>query len=174
MTIPMNIPEPLIARLATAHSAPLLTGAGVFAECGAPTFRDAQTGLWAQSTPEEPATELAARGAGGICLIAFLAILLAAMGARSATALTCPEADAYFCLIDQHTNFTTSYDLHRWFINYARLAVARFSESQGRVPTDLEFAGLVAPALRDPFCHHPCPCPCATAIPRPPPAVPRR
>jgi len=34
----------------------VLTGAGVSAESGVPTFRDAQTGLWAQYRPEELAT----------------------------------------------------------------------------------------------------------------------
>ena len=40
----------------------VLTGAGVSAESGVPTFRDAQTGLWAQFRPEELATEAAFRG----------------------------------------------------------------------------------------------------------------
>ena len=31
----------------------VLTGAGVSAESGVPTFRDAQTGLWAKFSPEE-------------------------------------------------------------------------------------------------------------------------
>ena len=35
----------------------VLTGAGVSAESGAPTFRDAQTGLWAQYRAEDMATE---------------------------------------------------------------------------------------------------------------------
>ena len=39
----------------------VLTGAGVSAESGVPTFRDAQTGLWAQFNPEELATEAAFR-----------------------------------------------------------------------------------------------------------------
>ena len=39
----------------------LLTGAGVSAESGVPTFRDAQTGWWAQFDPEELATEEAFR-----------------------------------------------------------------------------------------------------------------
>src|SRR6202034_8369 len=34
----------------------VLTGAGVSAESGVPTFRDAQTGLWAKFRPEELAT----------------------------------------------------------------------------------------------------------------------
>jgi NAD-dependent deacetylase len=39
----------------------LLTGAGMSAESGVPTFRDAQTGLWAQFDPEQLATEEAFR-----------------------------------------------------------------------------------------------------------------
>ncbi|QCB45271.1 NAD-dependent protein deacylase [Hydrogenophaga sp. PAMC20947] len=39
----------------------VLTGAGVSAESGVPTFRDAQTGLWAQFDPQELATEAAYR-----------------------------------------------------------------------------------------------------------------
>lgn len=39
----------------------VLTGAGMSAESGVPTFRDAMTGLWAQFRPEELATEKAFR-----------------------------------------------------------------------------------------------------------------
>jgi len=39
----------------------LLSGAGMSAESGVPTFRDAQTGLWAQFRPEQLATEAAFR-----------------------------------------------------------------------------------------------------------------
>lgn len=39
----------------------VLTGAGMSAESGVPTFRDALTGLWAQFNPEELATESAFR-----------------------------------------------------------------------------------------------------------------
>ena len=37
----------------------VLTGAGMSAESGVPTFRDALTGLWARFDPEELATEAA-------------------------------------------------------------------------------------------------------------------
>lgn len=43
-----------------AHIA-VLSGAGISAESGVPTFRDAQTGLWARFRPEELATEDAFR-----------------------------------------------------------------------------------------------------------------
>lgn len=39
----------------------VLTGAGMSAESGVPTFRDAQTGLWAKFDPQELATEEAFR-----------------------------------------------------------------------------------------------------------------
>lgn len=44
-----------------ARAIALLTGAGMSAESGVPTFRDAQTGLWAHFDPQELATESAFR-----------------------------------------------------------------------------------------------------------------
>jgi NAD-dependent deacetylase len=44
----------------------VLTGAGMSAESGVPTFRDAQTGLWAKFRPEELATEEAFRANPGM------------------------------------------------------------------------------------------------------------
>ncbi len=52
----MVIPEELVRRLAAAQRVTVLTGAGVSAESGVPTFRDAQTGLWAKFSPRELAT----------------------------------------------------------------------------------------------------------------------
>src|SRR5262245_66001749 len=46
----------LIQKLRGARSVAVLTGAGVSAESGIPTFRDAQTGLWARYNPLELAT----------------------------------------------------------------------------------------------------------------------
>lgn len=43
-------------RLAAAHQVLILSGAGMSAESGVPTFREAQTGLWARYSPEELAT----------------------------------------------------------------------------------------------------------------------
>lgn len=57
----MNIPCELIEALKSAKSVAVLTGAGVSAESGVPTFRDAQTGLWAKFRPEELATPRAFR-----------------------------------------------------------------------------------------------------------------
>ena len=50
------IPQELIERLATARRVAVLTGAGISAESGIPTFRDALTGLWAQYDPQQLAT----------------------------------------------------------------------------------------------------------------------
>jgi NAD-dependent deacetylase len=50
------IPPELIDRLRRAHRVAVLTGAGISAESGVPTFREAQTGLWARYNPEELAT----------------------------------------------------------------------------------------------------------------------
>ena len=51
------------ARQCLQHAAHIavLSGAGISAESGVPTFRDAQTGLWARFRPEELATEDAFR-----------------------------------------------------------------------------------------------------------------
>ncbi len=43
--------------LATAHSIAVLTGAGVSAESGVATFRDAQAGLWARFDPQQLASQ---------------------------------------------------------------------------------------------------------------------
>ncbi|QQS53161.1 MAG: NAD-dependent deacylase [Candidatus Competibacteraceae bacterium] len=52
----LPIPPKLIDRLRRAHRVTVLTGAGISAESGVPTFREAQTGLWARYNPEELAT----------------------------------------------------------------------------------------------------------------------
>jgi len=44
----------------------VLSGAGISAESGVPTFRDAQSGLWAKFRPEELATEQAFRADPGM------------------------------------------------------------------------------------------------------------
>lgn len=51
--------EPVIAAaraLAGADNVLVLTGAGISAESGIPTFREAQTGLWARFSPQDLAT----------------------------------------------------------------------------------------------------------------------
>lgn len=57
----MMISMELIQKLVAAQHVAVLTGAGVSAESGVPTFRDAQTGLWAKYSPEELATPRAFR-----------------------------------------------------------------------------------------------------------------
>ena len=48
--------ERVAQRIRTARKVLVLTGAGMSAESGVPTFRDAQTGLWAKFRPEELAS----------------------------------------------------------------------------------------------------------------------
>jgi len=52
----MKIPSGLITALLNANKTLVLTGAGMSAESGVPTFRDAQSGLWSRFRPEELAT----------------------------------------------------------------------------------------------------------------------
>lgn len=51
-----DIPDDLIETYRKAERVVVLTGAGVSAESGVPTFREAQRGLWAQYDPRELAT----------------------------------------------------------------------------------------------------------------------
>ena len=57
----MTVPAELVGALRDARSVAVLTGAGVSAESGVPTFRDALTGLWSNFKPEELATPEAFR-----------------------------------------------------------------------------------------------------------------
>lgn len=50
------LPAAVLERLQAARRVVALTGAGISAESGVPTFRDAQTGLWAKYSAEELAT----------------------------------------------------------------------------------------------------------------------
>lgn len=52
----VEIPSQLVETLCTAGRIVALTGSGISAESGVPTFRDAQTGLWARYDPQELAT----------------------------------------------------------------------------------------------------------------------
>lgn len=52
----LEIPPGLIHTLQNAGAVLVLTGAGMSAESGVPTFRDAQTGLWARYRAEDLAT----------------------------------------------------------------------------------------------------------------------
>jgi NAD-dependent deacetylase len=53
---PLQIPEDLKKILRSIEYITILTGAGVSAESGIPTFRDAQTGLWSRYDPHELAS----------------------------------------------------------------------------------------------------------------------
>jgi NAD-dependent deacetylase len=57
----LEFPPDLITALQNAGHIAALTGAGVSAESGVPTFRDSQTGLWAQYDPQDLATPEAFR-----------------------------------------------------------------------------------------------------------------
>lgn len=61
MSLPPCLPAGLVESLRAARRVTVLTGAGVSAESGVPTFRDAQTGWWAKFRPEELATPAAFR-----------------------------------------------------------------------------------------------------------------
>lgn len=52
----MEIDSTALGRLAAARSIVAFTGAGMSAESGVPTFRDAQTGLWQHYDPADLAT----------------------------------------------------------------------------------------------------------------------
>lgn len=52
----MDFPTSLVQSLRNAKKIVALTGAGISAESGLATFRDAQTGLWSKFRPEELAT----------------------------------------------------------------------------------------------------------------------
>ncbi|HVM61656.1 MAG TPA: NAD-dependent deacylase [Verrucomicrobiae bacterium] len=56
MPKPSVIPESLAHALQSARAVVALTGAGVSAESGIPTFRDAMEGLWAEFDPHELAS----------------------------------------------------------------------------------------------------------------------
>ena len=51
-----EIPPDLIAALKASQRIAALTGAGISAESGVPTFREAQTGLWSRYDPAQLAT----------------------------------------------------------------------------------------------------------------------
>ncbi len=57
----MEFAPELLKYLRAAERVAVLTGAGVSAESGVPTFRDAQSGLWAQYNPQDLATPEAYR-----------------------------------------------------------------------------------------------------------------
>ena len=54
--ISVKIPQDLVKTTRAAQHIAVLTGAGISAESGIPTFREAQTGLWAKYNPAELAS----------------------------------------------------------------------------------------------------------------------
>src|ERR687893_1872127 len=52
----MNVPDALVETLRDARHVAVLTGSGISAESGIPTFREAQTGLWERYDPHQLAT----------------------------------------------------------------------------------------------------------------------
>jgi NAD-dependent deacetylase len=56
-----RFPVNLLDALRNARKCTVLTGSGISAESGVPTFRDAQTGLWSKFRPEDLATPEAFR-----------------------------------------------------------------------------------------------------------------
>lgn len=52
----MIVPHELVSRVCDAQHVCVLTGSGISAESGVPTFREAQSGLWKQYDPHELAT----------------------------------------------------------------------------------------------------------------------
>ena len=61
MTHPEALPEEVVNAVRGARRVLVLTGAGMSAESGVPTFRDAQTGLWEEFDPAQLASEEAWR-----------------------------------------------------------------------------------------------------------------
>ncbi len=51
-----DFPPALLQGLRSARHVVALTGSGISAESGVPTFREAQTGLWERYDPQELAT----------------------------------------------------------------------------------------------------------------------
>lgn len=58
---PVPIPDQLVEWARAAETVVVLTGAGMSAESGIATFRDAETGLWSRFDPQQLATEDAFR-----------------------------------------------------------------------------------------------------------------
>lgn len=56
MPLTLDFPKQLVVLLRTSNCVVALTGAGGSQESGLRTFRDAQTGLWAQYKPEDLAS----------------------------------------------------------------------------------------------------------------------
>jgi hypothetical protein len=62
-----------------------------------------------------------------------------------------PGGGTNFSLIDYQDKKTSSWYLQSYFMNEARLLVARFKETNGGLPDDTEFNALVSPLLNHPL-----------------------
>jgi NAD-dependent deacetylase len=60
-SVPIEIPAALRSAINRSRRIAVLTGSGISAESGVPTFRDAQSGLWSEFRPEDLATPEAFR-----------------------------------------------------------------------------------------------------------------
>ncbi|HEV2329136.1 MAG TPA: DUF2341 domain-containing protein [Verrucomicrobiae bacterium] len=56
-----------------------------------------------------------------------------------------------FCLINYADQKVPAWYLHNYFINDAKMAVAQFYQTNGRLPTDTEFTSLMSPLLNAPL-----------------------
>ncbi|HSY16800.1 MAG TPA: DUF2341 domain-containing protein [Candidatus Acidoferrales bacterium] len=56
-----------------------------------------------------------------------------------------------YCLIDYLDRKVPAWYLNNYFFNSSRLLVARFKETNGRLPTDVEFTSLVSSLLNQPL-----------------------
>ncbi|MGD2078167.1 MAG: Sir2 family NAD-dependent protein deacetylase, partial [Chloroflexota bacterium] len=61
MSVSVELPDGLVSALRSVQQMAVLTGSGVSAESGVPTFREAQIGLWSRFDPHELATPQAFR-----------------------------------------------------------------------------------------------------------------
>ena len=57
------------------------------------------------------------------------------------------EEGNYFCLIDAHGESTLCYDFFKGYLRVARLRVADFKQSHGRLPSAVEFTALALPLI---------------------------
>lgn len=62
-----------------------------------------------------------------------------------------PGGGTNYCLIDYQDNKVPGWYLHNYFYNDARMLLAQFQESNGRLPTDTEFTSLVSALLNAPL-----------------------
>ena len=62
-----------------------------------------------------------------------------------------PGGGTNYCLINYLDQKVPAWYLNNYFINDAKMLVAQFNESNGRLPTDTEFTSMVSPLLNAPL-----------------------